>query len=287
MISRRTVQTLLGLAWFIDGLLQLKPQMFAKAFIQQVILPTGDGQPQWIASIVHWGANIATPHIALWNTLFAAIQLLIGLAFMLNVTLKTTIIASVVWSAMVWTFGEGFGQILTGQASLLTGAPGAVVIYALIGIAIWTNAERKPSEWTLKGIRFAQYSLAVLFILGFVLRFQPSFLSREALSQQMAVPWVANVTLHHGLIISFILALIELTVAVLLIGKWQTRIAVWTSIALSLFFWWAGQLFGQVFDPLSTDFNSGLVMFLLALCCYPQHLWGAHVQNQVQSTASF
>lgn len=286
MISRRMVQSILGLAWFIDGLLQLKPQMFAKAFIQQVVLPTGDGQPHWISSIVHWGADIAIPHLAIWNTLFATTQLLIGLAFLLNFKLKATIVASVVWSAIVWIFGEGFGQILTGQTSLLTGAPGAAVIYALIGIALWTNGQQKPSEWNPKGIRFAQYSLAILFIIGFGLHFQPSYLSQAALSQKVAVPWLANATMHHGLVISLTLALIELAIAVMLIGKFQIHIAVWTSIVLSLVFWWSGQLFGQIFDPLSTDFNSGLLMFLLALCCYPQHLWGAYRKTDIRQMAA-
>lgn len=272
MISRRVVQTLLGLVWFLDGLLQLKPQMFTPAFVKQVILPVADGQPHWISALVNVGANIAIGHIVLWNAIFAAIQLLLGLALTFNIKTRAAIVTSIVWSTIVWIFGEGFGQILTGQSLLLTGAPGAALIYGLVGGAIWPDGERGPSVWSPSGIRFAQLSLAGLFIFGSILHFQRSALSPIELSQAIANPWLANVIGHQGRVVSLILTGIELAVAVMLIGKLGTRIAVWVSITLSLLFWWAGQSFGQIFEPLATDFNSGLLMVILALCSYPL-LW--------------
>ena len=273
MISRKNIQISLGIIWFIDGLLQLKPEMFTPAFIKQVILPTGQGEPHWVLAIVNWGADIAIGHIALWNATFAVVQLGIGLALIFNYKTKSTILASVVWSAIVWAFGEGFGQLLSGQSLLLNGAPGAVFIYALIGIAVRPDKERELSAWSSRGIRFAQLSLAALFILGCALHFQSSYLSPKGFSHAIIVPWLADTIGRQGVIVSIAVALIELAVAVMLIFRIRIRMAVWASIALSLVFWWVGQSFGQIFTPLATDFNSGLLMAILALCAHPMCLW--------------
>ncbi|KPV43758.1 hypothetical protein [Alicyclobacillus ferrooxydans] len=268
MISRRVVQTLLGLVWLIDGLLQLKPQMFTSAFLKQVILPTGEGEPHWVTAVVNWGASLTAPHIAMWNTLFALVQILIGLALIVNFKLRSTITASVVWSLTVWVFGEGFGQLFTGQSLLLTGAPGAVLIYALIGVAIWPDSRQK-SEWKPGGIRFARFSLAGLFLLGAVLHLQGAYLTGEGLSQAVAWPWLSKVIAMNGTVASLVFAAIELVLSVFLAFRIRIRATVWVSMVLSFLFWWAGQAFGQVFDPLATDFNSGLLMIILAMAAYP------------------
>lgn len=288
MISRMMVQRFLGIIWFVDGVLQLKPQMFTPTFIKQVILPTAVGQPHLIESIVNWGAGVAFGHIVMWNAVFAAIQLLLGLALMFNFKVKTTIVASLIWSAIVWIFGEGFGQLLTGLSLLLTGAPGAALIYGLIGVAVWPDRSAEPSAWNPRGTRFARFSLAGLFILGCLLQLQRNYLTPTGLSQGIALPWLANEIGNHGVLVSFMLALTELVIAAMLILGIRVRMAVWAAVVLSLAFWWLGQSFGQVLDPLSTDFNSGLLMAVLALCSDPQLLSGtAEIEPFGHRTSGF
>jgi hypothetical protein len=45
--------------------------------------------------------------------------------------------ASIVWALGVWWFGEGLGGVLTGTASPLSGAPGPVILYALLAVLLW------------------------------------------------------------------------------------------------------------------------------------------------------
>ena len=78
------------------------------------------------------------------NTLFATIQLLIGLGIAFRPTLRPALAASVVWALGVWWFGEGLGGVLNGVASPLNGAPGAVIIYALLAVLLWP-ADRQPA----------------------------------------------------------------------------------------------------------------------------------------------
>ncbi|GLG01975.1 hypothetical protein Alches_20160 [Alicyclobacillus hesperidum subsp. aegles] len=269
MVSRRAVQSILGGIWFLDGLFQLKPQMFSPSFVQQVILPTAEGQPRWISTLVNWGAHVVTGHIVVWDTLFALVQLALGVAMMSNYCLKPAIIASVIWSSIVWVFGEGVGQIFTGQTLLLSGAPGAVFIYALIGISIWPTDDGNSRHWRAGGIRFAQISLAILMVAGFVMQLQPSFLTPTGLTRVIATPWLAAAIGKAGAIVSVVLGLIELALGSMLLFKYRTRLAASLSIILSILFWWFGQSFGQIFEPFATDFNSGLLMALLGVCARP------------------
>ncbi|MCL6442326.1 MAG: hypothetical protein K6T83_02475 [Alicyclobacillus sp.] len=287
MIPKRFVQNLLGLIWFMDGLFQLKSQMFTQAFIQQVILPVGQGQPHWIAALVKWGATIVSPHIVVWNAAFAAVQLLLGIAFMFNFKIRTTIVASVVWSLIVWVFGEGLGQLFTGQSLLLNGAPGAVMIYALVAIAIWPKRNSTPSEWNERGVRVAQLSLAAVFALGAVLHLQSIYLQPSGLTQAFSLPWLANAIGHEGTVVSLVLAAAEFVLAVMLGFRIRLRIAVWATLVVSFLFWWVGQSFGQVLDPLATDFNTGLLMMLLALCADPEQFqdFGHHGGTQHRMTS--
>jgi hypothetical protein len=49
----------------------------------------------------------------------------------------------IVWSVAVWWFGAGLGGVLTGGANPLTGAPGAVILYALAAVLLWPPAHNQ------------------------------------------------------------------------------------------------------------------------------------------------
>ncbi len=77
------------------------------------------------------------PDVGVWNLLFACVQLRIGLGMLFRRTVKPAIVAMAIWAFGVWWFGEGFGGLLNDTASPLMGAPGAVVLYPLIGMLVW------------------------------------------------------------------------------------------------------------------------------------------------------
>lgn len=268
-MTRRTIQTILGIIWFIDGLLQLKPQMFTKAFVEQVVLPTAGGQPSWIAQSITWAAHRVEPHIGIYNFIFAAIQLLIGLGLMFNIQVKTTLAVSFIWTLIVWWFSEGFGQLLTGQALLLMGAPGAVLLYGLIGWSIWPRATDAHLGISDGGKHIARWSLGLLWIVGAILQFQPPYLAPKGIGGMLTVDWVANLVGNHGVLFSVILAAIEVVIGLGVLINRRVRPFMWASVILSLIFWWVGQSFGQMFTPLGTDPNAGPLFVLLTLCAYP------------------
>ncbi|RIV23195.1 hypothetical protein D2Q93_07810 [Alicyclobacillaceae bacterium I2511] len=269
IISRRWMQILLGIVWLVDGLLQLKPQMFTKAFVNQVLLSVSQSQPVWIAHgmtvVAHWIA----PNIQGWNLLFALIQLALGVALILNILPRLTLIASFVWMLVVWGFGEGFGALFTGQSSALTGAPGAVLLYGLIGISVWPD-KNGQIRWRRQGVLFAHWSLVILWLMNALLQFQPAYLSNPHLVGSTLTPWLANWIGASGVLISVILGIVQLLLAGWIASRRAPHSALWASIILSFLFWWLGQGFGQIFTPLATDFNSGLLYILLSFCAWPR-----------------
>lgn len=124
---RQAATWMLGVAWLIDAALQYQPYMFTRAFPREVIAPAGDGNPTWISVPVNWSAMLMAHHIVVLNAMFATVQLLIGLSLFVRRTVKVALVASVVWSLMVWWLGEGLGGILTG----------AVLLYAVIAVLLW------------------------------------------------------------------------------------------------------------------------------------------------------
>src|ERR1700683_789870 len=68
--GRRTVQTVLGLIWLLDGGLQFQSFMYGQGFIQSLTSGAA-GQPGWLHDSVLWGAHLAQHDLAFWNTLVA------------------------------------------------------------------------------------------------------------------------------------------------------------------------------------------------------------------------
>ena len=59
----------------------------------------------------------------------------IGIAW--RPTVRVALAASIVWALGVWWFGEGLGMVLTNRASPVNGAPGLVILYALLAVLLW------------------------------------------------------------------------------------------------------------------------------------------------------
>ena len=122
--TQRVLQIILGLFWLLDAGLQFQPYMFGSGFTTTYLLNNAHNQPDVIRWIITNVGNFVGPHVAVWNTFFALIQVAIGLGLLFRRTVRPALVLSFFWAFGVWFFGEGLGQIFTGSASALTGAPG-------------------------------------------------------------------------------------------------------------------------------------------------------------------
>src|ERR1700758_3838800 len=76
--ARRALQLALAGLWLLDGVLQYQPAMFTPAF-PRMLAAGAAGNPSVIARPILWDAALVGHHLVLLNTLFAAVQLLLGL----------------------------------------------------------------------------------------------------------------------------------------------------------------------------------------------------------------
>ncbi len=76
-------------------------------------------------------------HAVAADVAFALVQLALGVAFLRSRTVRLAVVGSVAWVGGVWFLAEGLGGLGGGTSSLLAGAPGAVALYAVLGLAAW------------------------------------------------------------------------------------------------------------------------------------------------------
>src|SRR6266567_7572491 len=143
---RRKLQLALAAAWLFDGILQFQPAMFTKAF-PQMLGDSAHGNPAALAAPITWSAGFVGHHLAVLNAVFATIQVVLGLGIAWRPAVRLALGASVAWSLGVWWFGEGLGSVLAGNASPVSGAPGAVIIYALLAILLWPAGTDRPATF--------------------------------------------------------------------------------------------------------------------------------------------
>ena len=144
--TQRVLQIILGLFWLLDAGLQFQPYMFGSGFTTTYLLNNAHNQPDIVRWIITNVGNFVGPHVAVWNTFFALIQVAIGLGLLFRRTVRPALVVSFFWAFGVWFFGEGLGQIFTGSASALTGAPGSVFLYGLIGLMAWPRSALHRGE---------------------------------------------------------------------------------------------------------------------------------------------
>lgn len=278
--TRRGVQISLGLLWLIDGALQLQPFMFTTGFAQQVLAPSGQGQPVWIAAPTDFFVRLITGHPAPLNLGFALVQVALGIGFLLPRLVRPAIVGSLAWSAGIWCFSEGLGGLATGRASLVTGAPGAVLLYAVLALAAWpaTQSDKQGDPARASVARWFPFAWLILWIGGALLQLLPSQRGAAALHDQMGsvdgVPgWLAS--LHHlaGVVLSHggSAPFIALVAAMTLIGfaglasrPWRMAAAAAGAVVATTF-WVLGQNIGQLYSGQATDPNTGPLIVLMAL----------------------
>jgi hypothetical protein len=269
--TARALQTVLGLVWLLDGGLQFQSFMYSKGFIA-LLTGLAAGQPSWLHDSLIWGAGIANGNLTLWNTLFAITQIALGLGILYRPTVRPALALSVVWALIVWWFGEAFGMVFMMMALPLTGAPGAVSLYALIALIVWPNG--RPGGLT--GVRGARIAWGVLWGVMAWLWLEPPSAATNALSNAInAAPsgmswlstvqdWAANGAKGNGVWIAIVLALLSLAIGIAVGVNWRPRPFLIAAIVLNLVLWVVGQGFGGIAAGGATDPNAGLLFVVLA-----------------------
>jgi len=284
--ARRVLQLILAAIWLLDGLLQYQSSMYTPMF-GQMVGGTAAGNPGVIADPISWNATLVQHHQVLLNTVFATIQLLLGLGIAYRPTVRPALAASIAWSLAVWWFGEGLGGVLSGGASPLNGAPGAVILYALLAVLLWP-ADRPGVTASFVAARTVGAPAARLLWLvlwGSLAYFAltpanraPQALHDMIVSMTGGEPgWVtglennaaASLT-NQGLTASIVLAVALIVIATgVFLPPPVARAVLILALVVAAFIWVFGEAFGQLLTGGATDPSSGPLLALLTLAYWP------------------
>jgi hypothetical protein len=229
-------------------MLQLQPFMFTKAFATQIIAPAAQGNPGLVAIPVTWAAALIGHHPVVLNALFAVAQLLLGLGMAWRPTIRAALALSVAWSLAVWWLGEGLGGVLTGRAGPLSGAPGAVVLYALLAVLVWPTDRDGPFQAARAvGVTAARALWLLLWGSLVFLALQPA----ETAS---------------SLVLAVLLAAVAVAV---LLPATARRALIALAVVVAAVVWVVGEALGGVLSGQATDPDSGPLLALVALAYWP------------------
>jgi hypothetical protein len=269
-VTRRTLQVVLGLFWLLDGALQLQPYMLRTSFATQVLAPVGVGQPHWVAGPVQWAANLVAAHPVAWDVPFALVQLAIGVGLLVPRTARLALAVSVAWGLGVWYLGEGLSGLASGNASLMTGAPGSVLLYVVLALAAWPRNGRSD----LAPARWLPFAWATLWIGGAVLQALPMNNTGADLAgtigggpswlvgvQNSLSGWVAS----HGTTSVALLTAAELLIGLAALSRRTLPISAVAGLVLAAAIWVFGQDFGLLYTGTATDPNTAPLAALVAV----------------------
>lgn len=284
-LSLRGLQAALGLVWLLDAILQFQPAMFTRSFPDQILRPAAQGNPAWVAGPVNWAAALVGQHQVLANAAFAIVQLVIALAILWPRTTRLGLALSVPWALAVWWLGEGLGGVLTGAPSAVAGAPGAVILYALLAVLLWPEPDRPHggsvaaasplgplAAWLAWVVLWASLAYDTL------LAASRAGLAAQVAGQGAAEPgWLAAIDrtagrqlATHDAAVSVALAVMFAVIAVAVFIPAAARPVLAVAITLSLAIWLVGQNLGGIFTGQGTDPNTGPLLALLALAYWPR-----------------
>lgn len=273
----RGIQSVLGLVWLLDGALQLQPFMYSSGFAHMLI-QTAQGQPPWLSASMRWAAGVELSAPVLFNTLFALTQLAIGAGILCRRTVKPALALSFMWALVVWWIGEGFGMLFAGAAQPLTGAPGGVLIYVMVGVVVWPNGQAGGLLGPAGARRLwcgLWLLLAGLWLLApssapgefaTMLRSTPSGIAPLSSAQDA----LASTFAGSGLAVALACALLSAVTAFAPLAPQRWRAALmWLSVALNGAFWVFGQSLGGIFAGRGTDPGTAPLIILLATAVWP------------------
>ena len=279
---RRRVEIALGLIWVIDGALQYQPYMFSKEFFAGLLGMANMGLPGLLSRADYNVSTLLATHPAAWNAVFATLQVAIG-AGLLWGRGRVGVVArslSVLWGIGVWLIGEGAGALFMGGTSLLTGAPGAALLYSVVTVSIWPV---KPGTARARAVQMSGLGGWVLAWTGGAL------LELQAVNHATGVPgaqirngaagepWVfaaldrlvGQALAGSGAVIAAGLGLVAVGVGIGAIWRASRPLALGAGVIVAALLGVVGQNLGGVFTGQGTDPGTAPLLILMAVTLWP------------------
>jgi hypothetical protein len=282
----RWLQCGLGALWLADAGLQCQPHMFSPAFATGTIAPAAMGSPGFVATPVTSYSQLILHSPVAFNAAFAGIQVLLGLGLLWRRSVRAALIASICWAVVVWWVGEGMGMIFAGQASALTGAPGAALLYIALAVLAWPSrpagrGESLASAGLLRGRGARLMWLALWSSLGYF-TLAAGLAARGAVRASLAgqaagePAWIASMDRsaadavgRNGPAVALILAGLFGLIATGMLASAAAKPVAVLALVTATALWVIGENFGGVLTGTGTDPSTGPLLALIAAAFWP------------------
>jgi hypothetical protein len=297
--TRRGLEIALGMLWLLDGALQFQPYMFTKAFFEGILGMANMGLPGPVSAVDLHIASMLLAQPVLFNSIFATLQVALGIGLLWRRSANLARGVSIAWALGVWALGEGFGGLGMDGTAILTGAPGAALLYAVLGLALWPSVRSSLESASrpvparrlavavadgcavLRG-RWVRYCWLVLWIGLALLEFEPLNHAAGVPGAQLvnigqgepsgiasANSAVGGLFAGAGLSFAVLLGLCCVFVGIGVLAPATRRWALGLGIVLAVLTGVFGQDLGGLLTGQATDPGTGPLLVLLALSLWP------------------
>jgi hypothetical protein len=276
----RVLRLGLGVLWLLDGFLQMQPGMFTMDMVSTIMQPAATGQPAWLTALISWSIRLVTPHLIAFNWTVVALQLLIGVLILWPAprVQRGGLWLSVVWGALVWLVGEGLGQVLTGSATFLVGAPGSAFYYALLSLMLLMAGPGRQGQGlhrygsVVAGslVLAALFQLAPVYFtsLGIAGPFAGAAMMQQPTFMRAMLDAVATAAATRAVIVNVALIAVFVLLAVWLWLRPGKGAPYLVTALLLLLIWVLAQDAGMFWSGMSTDPNTAPVLALALLAAW-------------------
>lgn len=272
-LSRRGLVRALGVLWLLDAALQAQPALFTAAAWRDSVAQQAMAQPALLARLVLLVTSTVAHSPVLVNALIVGGEATMGLLLVVGGRWeRRALAASLAWSVVVWTVGQGLGGLATGFALVAAGAPGSAAVYALLAGALWpAGASRWPWRVALGGW-VAIWAGGALLPLTWRLPARQVLAANLEESAVGSAHWVvqleesaSRLVAGHPAVSVGSLTVLGLVVGIgSLIGRTR-RPALWLGAGSAAVFWVVGQALGGVSAAGVSDIGTAPALVLLAV----------------------
>lgn len=138
------VRVTFGIVWLVDGLLKFQPGVVES--FPDMIREAGEGHPAWLHPWFNFWYNLTLIDPAPFVYSIGLLELALAFALLLGFMRKTAYIGGLVFSMLIWSVPEGFGELF----GLSDTDIGAGIIYSFVFLLLLLiNATYGPSKFSV------------------------------------------------------------------------------------------------------------------------------------------
>jgi hypothetical protein len=280
------LRRVLGMLWLADAvvkvLIPFGGRAADQAYGQIMMAETG---PPGMHRLLARETNLFSAHPFLW-WLPAAAELGIGVWLVTRPASRRALAVSACWALVVWVAGEGMGGLFGGASSVLTGYPGAALLYVVAAAVLFPR--RQPREEAVAAAEdglLGQWSRVLWLALWIGAAFETalpqngpnSVFSMLFINEQEAPGPLRSIdaselgwlTVGNTTILGIAVAVACLAIGFTVFLGLLPRLFLSLGALIALAGWVAMQNFGGILTGSATDVGTGPVLVLLAVAFWP------------------